>query len=96
MPIPGGGITRVSNSLQAFSLLSQLRGNTLRVFREQQRIASGERLLSVSDDPIAAEKITRLSKSLESQQQILRNLRHADSQLATGDSAITDIHDLLI
>jgi len=96
MPIPGGGITRVSNSLQAFSLLSQLRGNTLRVFREQQRIASGERLLSVSDDPIAAEKITRLSKSLESQQQILRNLRHADSQLAAGDSAITDIHDLLI
>ncbi|MFQ5422805.1 MAG: hypothetical protein ACE5F9_02370 [Phycisphaerae bacterium] len=96
MPIPGGGITRVSNSLQAFSLLSQLRGNTLRVFREQQRIASGERLLSISDDPIAAEKITRLSKSLESQQQILRNLRHADSQLAAGDSAITDIHDLLI
>ncbi len=92
----GGGISRVSNSLQAFSLLSHLRSNTLRVFREQQRIASGERLLSISDDPIAAEKITRLTKALEGQEQILRNLRHADGQLAAADAAITDIHDLLI
>lgn len=96
MAIPGGGVTRVSSSLKAFSLLTHLRTNTLRIFREQQRIASGERLLSISDAPIDAEKIARLSKSLESQGQILRNLRHADGQLAASDAAITDIHDLLI
>ncbi len=96
MAIPGGGITRVSNSLQTFSLLTHLRSNSVKIFREQQRIASGERLLSISDDPIDAEKIVRLTKSLESQEQILRNLRHADGQLSAADSALTDIHDLLI
>lgn len=96
MAIPGGGVTRVSNSLQTFSLLSHLRSNSVKIFREQQRISSGERLLSISDDPIDAEKIARLTKSLESQEQILRNLRHADGQLAAADSALTDIHDLLI
>lgn len=96
MTIPGGGITRVSNGLQTFSLLAQLQGNAVKIYREQQRIASGDRLLLPSDDPIDAEKIARLTKSLESQEQILRNLRHADTQLAATDTAVSDIHELLI
>lgn len=96
MSIPGGGISRVSHGLQTFTLLQRLRQNTVNLFQEQQRIASGKQLLSVSDDPIAATKIARLNKQQETQQQILSNLRHADKQLSTADASLTDVADLLI
>ena len=91
-----GNISRVSTSLRTFTLITQLQKNALRVFREEQRISTGNRLLSIADDPIAAEKIGRMLKSLDGQDQILANLRHADNQLASADSAISEISDLLI
>ena len=91
-----GNITRVSSSLKTFTSLQQLQQNAIRMFREEQRVGSGRQLLSISDDPISAEKITKLMQSLEGQDQILANLQHADSNLSAADSAITDISDLLI
>lgn len=96
MAIPGGGISRVSHGLQTITLLQRLRQNSLRLFTEQQRLSSGKQLLSVSDDPIAATKIARLTKQQETQQQIVANLRHADKQLSTADAAMIDVADLLI
>lgn len=96
MNIPGGSLTRVSTGLQSQTLISEIRLNALRVFREQQRIATGQRILSVSDDPIGAEKIARFNKSLQSQEQVLRNLAHADGFLSATDNGINDINDLLI
>lgn len=96
MAITTGNLTRVSNSLRAFLSLSHLRQNGLQLFREEQRIASGKQLLSAGDDPVSAEKITRLNQSLVSQSQVLSNLRHADSWLSAADSAITEVSDLLI
>lgn len=96
MAIPGGGISRVSHGLQTFTLLTRLRDNSLRLFQEQQRLASGKQLLSVSDDPIAATKIARLNQARQGQDQILTNLRHADKQLTAADAAVSDIADLLI
>lgn len=95
MNIPGGSLTRVSTGLQSQTLLSEIRLNALRVFREQQRIATGQRLLSVSDDPIGAEQIARYTKTLQSQEQILRNLQHADGFLSATDDGISDINEQL-
>lgn len=91
-----GNITRVSSSLKTFTSLQQLQQNAIRMFREQERISSGRKLLSISDDPVTAEKITKLMQSLEGQDQILANLQHADSNLTAADSALTEISDLLI
>lgn len=90
-----GNLSRVSTSLRTFTLISQLRRNAVDVFQLEQRISSGRDILSIADDPVAAERITRMIKALESQDQILDNLQHADSQLAAADSAITEITDLL-
>src|SRR5438552_648893 len=90
-----GGIGRVSSSLQTFSLLARLQQNSLRLFQEQQHLSTGQQLLSVSDDPIAAEKIGRLNQSQAAQNQILANLQHADGFLSAADSALTDVGDLL-
>ena len=90
------GLSRISNSLRYYTLLNQISANNARLFRQQERLSSGKNLLSVSDDPLVAEKIARLKKTLQTQDQVLDNIRHADSQLTASDSAITDIHDLLI
>ena len=91
-----GNLSRVSTSLRTFTLITQIQRNSLRIFQEEQRISSGNRLLSVGEDPIAAEKITRMLKSLDGQEQILTNLRHADNQLAAADTAVAEISDILI
>ena len=64
-----GNLSRVSTSLRTFTLITQIQRNSLRIFQEEQRISSGNRLLSVGEDPIAAEKITRMLKSLDGQEQ---------------------------
>lgn len=96
MSISTSNLTRVSNSLRVYMTLSQLRQNTQQLFRQQQLVATQRQLLSVGDDPIAAEKITRLNQLLEGQDQILQNLSHAESHLSASDSALTEISDLLI
>lgn len=96
MSISVGNLSRVSNSLRTFTALSQLQQNSLRMFQQEQHVSSGLRLLSVGDDPVSAEKITRLAKSLETQDQILTNLQHASSYLAASDAAVSDVSDLLI
>ena len=90
-----GNLSRVSTSLRTFTLLSQLQNNSVNLFELEQQLSSGRRILSIADDPIASERIARSVKSLESQDQILSNLRFADGFLAAADSSITDITDLL-
>jgi flagellar hook-associated protein 3 FlgL len=96
MAISTGNLMRVSTSLRTFLTLAQLRSNSQRVFREEQRISTQQQLLSISDDPIAAEKIDRLLRMLAGQQQTGANLHVADDHLSAADSALTEISDLLI
>ncbi|HVP10119.1 MAG TPA: flagellin [Phycisphaerae bacterium] len=96
MSISVGNLSRVSNSLRTFTALTQLQRNSLRVFQQEQRISTGQQLLSVGDDPVAAEKIVRLTKSGDTQNQILADLQHADDYLSASDNALTQISDLLI
>ncbi len=90
-----GSISRVSQGMQTLNMLRQLRQNTLRLYNEQSRIASGQQILSVGDDPLSATQIGKLRQLLGNQDQILANLKHADGQLSSADSAITDFSDLI-
>jgi len=96
MSISVGNLSRVSNSLRTYAALSQLRSNSMRLFRQEQQISSGRQILSVGDDPVASEKIARMLASLEGQDQILTNLQYADNYLASSDQAVTEVSDLLI
>lgn len=96
MAITPINIARVSSSLQTLSLLSSLRSNTLNLFLQQNRLASGNRFNAPSEDPVGAAKAVQLSQMLERQEQILANIRHADGVLAATDVGIQDVNDLLI
>lgn len=95
MAVTSVNITRVSNQLQSYSLLESLRRNTLGLFLEQNRLASGNRFTAPSEDPVGSSRAISLTQILERQEQILANIRYADSFLAATDSGIGEINDLL-
>lgn len=95
MPVTSVNITRISNNLQTISLLESLRRNTLNLFLEQNRVASGNKFTAPSQDPVGSARAIELTEVLERQEQILANIRHADSFLAASDSGIGEVNDLL-
>jgi len=96
MAITPINISRTSFGLRTLSLLDSLRQNTLRIFLEQNRLASGYRFNAPSENPVLANQATQLTEALERQEQILANIRHGESFLAATDTAIGEINDLLI
>ncbi|MEE8170051.1 MAG: hypothetical protein V3T70_05835, partial [Phycisphaerae bacterium] len=89
-------VPRVSFNLRSLTLINQLRANSLRLFRQQQRVATGKDILVGSDNPVAAAKIIQSNEFLARQDQILANLRHADRFMSASESAVTDVNGLLI
>ena len=89
-------LTRISDNMRTLSLLSSLRNNTLQMYLDQNKLASGNRLNAPSENPALASRAMYLSELLERQDQILANISHADSMLAVTDSAIGEVNSLLI
>lgn len=89
-------ITRVSTNLQHLTLLESLRQNTLRMYLDQNKLGTGSRFNAPSDDPVAAGQALNLQQALERQNQVLANIRHADSFLAASDDAVGNMSALLI
>lgn len=87
--------SRVTHNLQTLSLLDSLRRNTMELFAQQNRLASGLRLNSPSDDPVLASQALNLSQVLESQDQVLLNTRFAGAFLGATDNAMSDVTDLV-
>ncbi len=88
-------LTRVSHNLQTITLLEALRSNTLNLFIEQNRLASGNKISAPSEDPVTAFRAMQTSEVLQSQDQLLRNISHADSILSATDTAIGEVNDQL-
>ena len=96
MAITPINISRVSNNMQTLSLLSSLQANQLDLFLQQNRLASGLRINAPSDDPVGAAQALEMTQTLERQEQILANIRHASSFMDTTDATIGDISSRLI
>jgi len=95
MAISAINITRTSFNMRTLSLLDSLRQNTLSLFLEQSRLATGNRLLAPSDDPVEGGRAVQMTEILDRQDQILKNIQHADAFLSQTDSTISEIGTLL-
>ncbi len=51
--------------MQTMMLLDRLQQNTLDLYRQQQRLVTGNKFVSLSDDPAAASRAIKLSGLLE-------------------------------
>lgn len=96
MAISPVNVSRVSFNMRTLALLDQMQANSARMFREQQRVATGRAFLSAGENPVAAGRIIRSNDLLARQDQILINLRHSERWLSGAESAVTDVNDLLI
>jgi flagellar hook-associated protein 3 FlgL len=87
--------SRVSHTLQSQALMRQVQANSLRLFLLEQKLATGRRLLTTADDPVATNRTVELGQVLGRQDQILTNARAADGFLSAADGAIVDVSDLI-
>jgi flagellar hook-associated protein 3 FlgL len=89
-------MARVSQNLRAFNLLETLRRNQVGLFRVQNQLATGQKLLAPSDDPLLAAAAGAIDRRLELIRQIDRNLSHVNNALTESESAMNDAVSLLM
>ncbi|MEE4302336.1 MAG: flagellar biosynthesis protein FlgL, partial [Pseudomonadales bacterium] len=86
---------RISTSqlqkLASESILERQRG----LEESRQRIASGRRLLSVSDDPTGAERLARLTRGLVDLRQFNANAERVSERLELEDATLSSITNTL-
>lgn len=92
IPIP---TSRVSDQFSSRRLLQQLQFDQRELARIQTQVASGQRLLSPSDDAPAALRAIGLQRLLDRKAQIKTNLETSQSFLAASDSALNETTGLL-
>jgi flagellar hook-associated protein 3 FlgL len=89
-------MARVSQNLRAFNLLETLRRNQVGLFRVQNQLATGQKLLAPSDDPLQAAAAGVIDRRLELIKQIDRNLTRVNNALAESEAAMNDAVSLLM
>ncbi|MEX0865840.1 MAG: flagellar hook-associated protein FlgL [Pirellulales bacterium] len=91
MAITGIPSTRISEQFVGQRLLSQLQTDQLALFRTQQQISTGRRILQPSDDAPAALRAQGLQTLLEQKLQVRKNLDTNLSFLNASDSALSAV-----
>lgn len=91
MAITGIPSTRISEQFVGQRLLSQLQTDQLALFRTQQQISTGRRILRPSDDAPAALRAQSLQTLLEQKLQVQKNLDTNLSFLDASDSALSAV-----
>jgi len=89
-------ITRVSHNMRSLSLFESLQRGQVTLYDEQNRVASGRRYLSPSEDPASAAQVLRMTEILDQREQLVLNVRHGDNLLMAADTALTEANNLLV
>lgn len=91
MAITGIPSTRISEQFVRQRLLTQLQADQAGLFRTEQQISTGRRLLQPSDDAPAALRAQSLQSLLEQKLQVKKNLDTNQSYLSASDSALSAV-----
>ncbi|MDX5362863.1 MAG: flagellar hook-associated protein FlgL [Pseudazoarcus pumilus] len=86
---------RVSTSMMYNQGLQQMQAQSARLLQTQQQIASGRRILTPADDPVAAARALEIRQSQSSNDQFLANQAAANDRLRTTENRLTGIGDIM-
>jgi flagellar hook-associated protein 3 FlgL len=86
---------RLSTNMIFDQSVAQLQQQQTSIFKLQEQIASGKRLSSPADDPIAASQASKLDATLARNEQFAANRLAADSSLQRGELAVRSVSNLL-
>lgn len=86
---------RITENMISASLLANINGNREQITRLQSQLASGKRVMKVSDDPQAADSILRLQAALDRNEQYLKNISDGYAMMEETSVALNSFADLL-
>ncbi|MEP7311484.1 MAG: flagellar hook-associated protein FlgL [Pseudomonadota bacterium] len=87
--------TRISSAAMHSSAIAQILAKQSELSKTQNQVASGKRVDSPSDDPIAATRILDLTRSRAQLEQYGKNSEAAVNRLNIGEQALADIGNVL-
>jgi flagellar hook-associated protein 3 FlgL len=93
IPIPS---TRVGDLFVRERLIGQVQSDQLSLFKLQNQISTGKRMLLPSDDAPAALRAINLQRLLDRKGQISTNIQSSNQYLSAADSNIADVSNILI
>lgn len=94
-PISSIPTTRVSDQLVRQRLLSQVQFDQNELYRLQNEVSTGQRLILPSDDPNAALRGVAIQNLINRKDQIKVNLTSSQGQLNAADAALGNISSVL-
>ena len=86
---------RIANKTLFDSVARNLSKTSTEMFRANQMVSSGKRIENLSDDPIGLVAVLDLRSSLANINQLQRNIDAGRSWLNMGESALTQVEDLM-
>jgi flagellar hook-associated protein 3 FlgL len=86
---------RLSTNMIFDQSVAQLQQQQTNIFKLQEQIASGRRLSSPSDDPIAAAQAVKVSGALARSEQFTTNRQAANTSLQRAEVAVRSVSTLL-
>ena len=86
---------RVTTNMTAANSIYNLQQNRIKLDSLQEQIASGVKIQSPSDDPIAARQLLDLEEKLKAGEQYLGNINKAKVWLSITDTALGGIADMI-
>ncbi|TVP54148.1 MAG: flagellar hook-associated protein 3 [Halomonadaceae bacterium] len=87
---------RISSSQVFNSGIQRLQDSNVQQQKTQQQVASGKKLLTPSDDPVAATRILQLKQELTSSEQFKNNINLSTNRLQRQDSVLSSMNEGLI
>ncbi len=95
MAILPASLARVSNQLRSNTALNQLQRTQAELMRVQNQLTTGRQLNAPSDNPGDAAIAQQVRKTLEKRDAYASNLKQASNNLASVDTTLNDVSDLL-
>lgn len=87
---------RVSTSMQYYSGKQNLLDNQGNLYKLQNQLSTGRKVLTPSDDPVAATQALLVQQSKSKNEQYMASQEMANSQLALTDSMLGSVKDILM
>lgn len=86
---------RISTSQMYQQSVSTMLNKQAELAKTQLQVATGDRILSPSDDPAAATRILELNQAIDTNSQYQRNADYAEARLGVEEAVLTNFTDQL-
>ncbi len=86
---------RITNNMMVSNLISNVNRNLLNMSKMQDQLATGKKVQTASDDPVAASKIIQYNTEIAQNEQYARNASDALSWMEGTESVLMDITKVL-